>query len=270
MTAAVPGAARRPWPVTTRTATSPTSTWPSSAVGRPGLAAGYFLRRAKADFVILDAQSRPGGAWRHGWDSFGCSPQPSIAHCPAGGCPTSPASPFPTAGHVRDYLTAYEARYHLPCGATSTSTPSTPGPTTLRSAPAAGSGAPRRDQRDRDLAPTVLAPLPGSAHLPRHPDPHRVLPPARTRSPGSGSWSSAAATPPPRSWPRSPPSPTTTWVTPRPPRFLPDDVDGRVLFDVATQRTPRPREGRADTGGVAGLGDIVMVPPVKDARDRVS
>ena len=24
----------------------------------------------------------------------------------------------------------------------------------------------------------------------------------------------------------------TTWVTSRPPRFLPDDVDGRVLFDV--------------------------------------
>ena len=38
--------------------------------GQAGLAAGYFLRRAKADFVILDAQSRPGGAWRHGWDSL--------------------------------------------------------------------------------------------------------------------------------------------------------------------------------------------------------
>ena len=28
----------------------------------------------------------------------------------------------------------------------------------------------------------------------------------------------------------------TTWVTPRPPRFLPDDVDGRALFAVATAR----------------------------------
>jgi putative flavoprotein involved in K+ transport len=61
---------------------------------------------------------------------------------------------------------------------------------------------------------------------------------------------------------------TTTWVTPRPPRFLPDDVDGRVLFDVATQRTLALRQGRADPGGVAGLGDIVMVPPVRAARDR--
>ncbi|WP_433381303.1 FAD-dependent oxidoreductase [Streptosporangium sp. CA-115845] len=38
--------------------------------GQAGLAAGYHLRRAKADFVILDAQNRPGGAWRHAWPSL--------------------------------------------------------------------------------------------------------------------------------------------------------------------------------------------------------
>ncbi|GAA4908792.1 ArsO family NAD(P)H-dependent flavin-containing monooxygenase [Streptomyces coeruleoprunus] len=58
-----------------------------------------------------------------------------------------------------------------------------------------------------------------------------------------------------------------TWVTPREPRFLPDDVDGRVLFDVATARRRALDEGRADTGGVASLGDIVAVPPVREARD---
>jgi hypothetical protein len=36
--------------------------------GQAGLAAGYHLRRAKADFVILDAQDRPGGAWREFFD----------------------------------------------------------------------------------------------------------------------------------------------------------------------------------------------------------
>jgi putative flavoprotein involved in K+ transport len=30
--------------------------------GQPGPAAGYHLRRAKADFVILDAQNRPASA----------------------------------------------------------------------------------------------------------------------------------------------------------------------------------------------------------------
>jgi putative flavoprotein involved in K+ transport len=60
---------------------------------------------------------------------------------------------------------------------------------------------------------------------------------------------------------------TVTWVTRRPPRFLPDDVDGRVLFDVATARRRALDEGRGDTGGVASLGDIVAVPAVRAARD---
>ncbi len=60
----------------------------------------------------------------------------------------------------------------------------------------------------------------------------------------------------------------TTWVTQRSPRYLPDDVDGRVLFDVATARSAALAAGRPDSGGVGALGDIVMVPPVKAARDR--
>jgi putative flavoprotein involved in K+ transport len=59
----------------------------------------------------------------------------------------------------------------------------------------------------------------------------------------------------------------TIWVTQRPPRFLPDDVDGRALFAAARRRIEALREGR-DHPGVAGLGDIVMVPSVRDARDR--
>lgn len=58
------------------------------------------------------------------------------------------------------------------------------------------------------------------------------------------------------------------WVTQRPPRYLADGIDGRVLFDEATARRRALDEGRADTGGVASLGDIVAVPPVREARDR--
>jgi putative flavoprotein involved in K+ transport len=57
------------------------------------------------------------------------------------------------------------------------------------------------------------------------------------------------------------------WVTQRTPRFLPDDIDGRALFDVATARRRALDAGRSDTGGVASLGDIVAVPPVRAARD---
>jgi putative flavoprotein involved in K+ transport len=60
----------------------------------------------------------------------------------------------------------------------------------------------------------------------------------------------------------------TTWVTLRPPRFLPDDIDGHDLFAIATQRRYRLDAGTLDTGGVMGFGDIVMVPSVREARER--
>lgn len=49
----------------------------------------------------------------------------------------------------------------------------------------------------------------------------------------------------------------TTWVTERKPLFLPDDVDGRVLFERATARL----RGAPSDAPVGGIGDIVMVPP---------
>ncbi|MEU7570098.1 hypothetical protein [Micromonospora sp. NPDC049240] len=44
---------------------------------------------------------------------------------------------------------------------------------------------------------------------------------------------------------------------------MPDDVNGRVLFGVATRKA----SGGAG-GGVSDLGDIVMVPSVREGRDR--
>ncbi|ERI51319.1 hypothetical protein N878_06680 [Pseudomonas sp. EGD-AK9] len=60
----------------------------------------------------------------------------------------------------------------------------------------------------------------------------------------------------------------TTWVTPSEPLFLPDEVDGRVLFERATERWRAQQQGRVIEQPVGGLGDVVMVPPVRDARER--
>lgn len=59
-----------------------------------------------------------------------------------------------------------------------------------------------------------------------------------------------------------------TWATQRPPRYLADDIDGRALFDAATARRRALDGGRSGTGGVASLGDIVAVPPVRASRDN--
>ncbi|HEX8431349.1 MAG TPA: hypothetical protein VF625_08685, partial [Longimicrobium sp.] len=58
-----------------------------------------------------------------------------------------------------------------------------------------------------------------------------------------------------------------TWVTLEEPRFLPDAVDGRFLFEQATERYKAKLEGR-DPGPPRSLGDVVMVPPVLEARGR--
>jgi hypothetical protein len=58
------------------------------------------------------------------------------------------------------------------------------------------------------------------------------------------------------------------WVTLTEPRFLPDDVDGRVLFQRATERFLARQAGRLIEDAPGGLGDIVMMPGVREARER--
>ena len=38
--------------------------------GQAGLSAAWHLRRLAIDFVVLDANAHPGGAWQHRWDSL--------------------------------------------------------------------------------------------------------------------------------------------------------------------------------------------------------
>lgn len=57
------------------------------------------------------------------------------------------------------------------------------------------------------------------------------------------------------------------WVALRPPRYLPDDVDGRVLFETAS-RAVRDRAAGLPVRGVGSLGDVVATPAVRRARDE--
>jgi len=81
--------------------------------GQAGMAAGYYLRRTGRDFVILDAETAPGGSWQHYWDSLHLFSPAEYSSLPGWPMPGwNPA--FPPASHVVDYLAAYEARYALP------------------------------------------------------------------------------------------------------------------------------------------------------------
>ena len=58
------------------------------------------------------------------------------------------------------------------------------------------------------------------------------------------------------------------WVTPTASVFLPDDVDGRTLFERVTARWKAAQAGREPDVPAGGLSDIVMVPAVRDANQR--
>ncbi|MGW6270734.1 ArsO family NAD(P)H-dependent flavin-containing monooxygenase [Streptomyces sp. NPDC055060] len=236
--------------------------------GQAGLAAGYHLRRQGVGFVILDAQSTPGGAWRHTWDSLHLFSPAAFSSLPGRPMPAQSGETYPDAGHVANYLADYEQRYDLPVQHPVQVNAVRPEGERLRVEADAGAWSARAVISAtgtwwRPFLPAVAG---------RGMFAGRQLHTVGYRSPadfagqrvvvvgGGNSGAQIAAD-------LALAGIELTWVTQRPARFLADDIDGRALFDAATARRRALDQGAADTGGVASLGDIVAVPPVRAARD---
>lgn len=82
--------------------------------GQAGLSAGYHLkRRGIDDFVILDADAAPGGAWSHRWESLRMATVNGIFDLP--GFPRPPLDPAePSRTAIPRYFAAFEAANDLP------------------------------------------------------------------------------------------------------------------------------------------------------------
>jgi putative flavoprotein involved in K+ transport len=81
--------------------------------GQAGLAAGYYLARARVHFVILDAGRRIGDAWRNRWGSLRLFTPARIDGLPGMRFPASP-SDLPTKDAMAAHLEAYAERFKLP------------------------------------------------------------------------------------------------------------------------------------------------------------
>lgn len=269
--------------MTTRTApASPPSAVDVAVIGagQSGLAAGYFLARAAREaergrrpgppssFVLLDASPGPGGAWPHHWDSLRLFSPAEHSSLPGRRMPPSPGPDTPGAGHVVAYLADYEQRYALPVrhGVRVTRVEhdaDAPHPFTLHREDgppvAARAVISATGSFTRPFLPAVAfgdgfrgEQLHSSAY--RRPGPfagRRVLVVGGGNSGAQITADLLLA------------GVETTWATRRPPRFMPDDVDGRHLFQTASARVLGRSEAR-----VGDLGDIVMLPPVRRARDE--
>lgn len=80
--------------------------------GQAGLSASYHLRRRGLTHLVLDADTAPGGAWQHRWDSLGMADVHGVAALP------DSAPPADDAGRanrvVPAYFAAYERAHALP------------------------------------------------------------------------------------------------------------------------------------------------------------
>jgi putative flavoprotein involved in K+ transport len=234
--------------------------------GQSGLAVGYHLRRSGLSYQILDAQAEPGGAWLHAWDSLHLFSPASFSSLPGWMMEGGPDH-YPTRDEAIAYLRRYEERYDLPVAR----------PVRVRAVRPGGDHLRVETDGGAWRAATVVSAT-GSWTEPYVPDyPGREsfggeqVHSARYRSPAAfvgkrvlvvGGGNSGAQILAELSLVAD-----TTWVTLTEPHFLPDHVDGRYLFDQATALYRARQEGRPDPEP-AGLGDIVVVPPVRDARER--
>lgn len=236
--------------------------------GQSGLAVGYYLRRAGHSFVLLDEQAAPGGAWPRGWESLRLF-SPAEANSLPGWMMPRPEDPgFPTRDAVTNYLAHYEQRYALPVQR----------PVRVRAVQRVAAGFSVVTDHGVWQARAVVCAT-GSWSNPFVPDYpgrsdfgggqlhsafyQRAAPFAGKRVLVVGGGNSGAQVLAEVSQVAH-----TTWVTEKEPRFLPDAVDGRVLFAQATQRY-RALVAEAEVPvPPPSLGDVVMVDSVKEARSR--
>jgi putative flavoprotein involved in K+ transport len=235
--------------------------------GQAALATAYFLRRTGLSFVLLDAETAPGGAWQHAWYSLRLF-SPATWSSIAGRQMEPKTGGYPMRQDVIDYLADYERHYQLPIER----------PVFVERVETSGERlnviSDSRQWRARAVVSATgtwrhpYIPLfegvenfrGEQIHSADYFSPEQYAGKRVLIIGGGNSGAQILA--------EVSQLANASWVTLTEPVFLADDVDGRVLFARATERWKAQQEGRVIDAPVGGLGDIVMIDSVKDARAR--
>jgi putative flavoprotein involved in K+ transport len=230
--------------------------------GQSGLAVGYYLRRTGLSYVILDAEENGGGAWQHMWRSlrlFSPAQWSSLPGVIMSGGPDY----YPSKDEAISYLRKYEERYNLAVRR----------PVRVHSVERDDSGFHLHTTNGsyRSLAliaatgifnKPVFPSIPGlddfqgeTLHAKEYVSAEQF---AGKRVAVIGEGNSGAQILADVSEVAD-----TIWVTLKRPQFLPEHVDGRFLFDAASQMYEAKKQGKDYIP--PSLGQIVMVAPVKKA-----
>jgi putative flavoprotein involved in K+ transport len=233
--------------------------------GQSGLAVAYYLNRAGLNYVVLDASDNAGGSWRHYWHSLRLFSPAQWSSLP-GVLITGGPDYYPTRNETIDYLRKYEEKYKFAIqrGVTVIDVKKTGGLFDIITSKGAYQSK-AVVSATGSFANPWMPELPGRDKFTgkvfhssgyKRPDPFKSQQVAIVGEGNSGAQILAEVSKVAQ----------TFWVTSKPPKFLPDEVDGRYLFDAATQMYEAKKAGREFTP--PSLGDVVMVPSVKEARKR--
>jgi cation diffusion facilitator CzcD-associated flavoprotein CzcO len=240
--------------------------------GQAGLSAAYHLRRRglepERDFVVLDANRGPGGAWQHRWPSLTLGRAHRIADLP--GLPLGEPDPDePASSVVARYYADHEQRFALPVHR--------PVRVTRVSSPAGTSGPLRVDTDHGTWHTRRLVSATGTwdrPHWPAYPGRERF----RGRQLHTHDFTGAEAfrgshvvvvgggTSAVQHLLELAPVATTTWVTRRPPRFLDRSFDAEWGRDVERRVRERVRQGLPPTSVVGATG-LALTPEYQRGID---
>lgn len=235
--------------------------------GQSALTCGYYLRRTNLEYVILDNQENCGGAWQHGWDSLTLFSPAEHSSLPGWLMPKSD-NEFPTKEEVIDYVCQYEKRYKLPVER----------PFEVKVVEKESDYFKIITDKANFYSKTIISATGtwGNPFIPDVPGKDNFkgeqLHSAFYKKPEDladkkvlivGEGNSGA-----QILAEVSKVADTAWTTRKNPEYLPDDVDGRVLFDQASAKYYAEKKGEKFDTSKYNLGNIVMVPSVKEARER--
>jgi len=232
--------------------------------GQAGLATGHFLEKTNLDYLILDEQDQPGGAWLHTWDSLHLFSPARWSSLPGSIMPGG-RDHYPHRDEVIEYLAHYEKKNDL----------NVYRPVSVHHV-LKSDGYFTISTSDGEYRSLTLVSSTGTWNNPHIPEysnrddfkGEQIHSAYYKKSlwyagkkvivVGGGNAGAQILSQ------VSQVADKTTWVTKKEPTFLPDDIDGKDLFNQATSIY----HGDTDIENLRSLGDIVMVPAVKEARER--
>jgi len=233
--------------------------------GQAGISVAYFLMRSQLEYLVLDDQERAGGSWLQTWDSLKLFSPTEYSSLSGWAMPKS-ENEYPTKNDFISYLEQYEMRYNFPIQRQ----------TKVLSVCKENNLFLVKSNKGIFYSKTLVSATGRGQNrfIPTYPN-QKLFTGKQLHSidyrnsddlfgkkilvvGGGNSGAQILA--------EVSEVAQTQWVTLEEPYFLPDDIDGRYLFNSATQKFL----GKANSSSVikVSLRNIVMVDSVKQVRNR--